>query len=208
MVPGRRNAKIFGNRDRKWRKDGGGARGFKMAVAGLLTGRQRWRPLRGKRSQESSHPRFLQSQEPSRSVSVQDCSTPFLHLSRPFSGPARLPRGHQARQLRSSSPRLGLPGRGPGDLRAKGGAASSVSAAVHPSVSTTSCLCSLTGSFRFDVFLYLESGSTVAMVSAVAAAVASLGKLGSVPLLPLRLNLVSPRFCGPVSLSFLLLNQK
>lgn len=37
------------------------------------------------------------------------------------------------------------------------------------SVSAASYLCSLTGCFRFDVFLYLESGSTVAMVSAVAA---------------------------------------
>lgn len=29
---------------RKWRKDGGGARGFKMAGSGWLTERQRWRP--------------------------------------------------------------------------------------------------------------------------------------------------------------------
>lgn len=182
MVPGRRNAKILGPRDRKWRKDGGGARAFKMAVAGWLTGTPRWRPLRGKRGRESSPPRFSQCQESSRSVSVRNCFTPFLHLFPSCPGPARLPRGRQAPLPGSSSSRFGCPGSRTGGSWSRGRCGfQQLSCSSPESVSAASCLCSLTGCFRFDVFLYLESGSTVAMVSAVAAAVAFLGGSGLRP---------------------------
>ena len=87
--------------------------------------------------------------------------------------PARSPRGRRAPLPGSSASRLGSPGsrtRGSRGERRPG--FRHLSSCSPESVSAASCLCSLTGCFRFDVFLDLESGSTVAMVSAVAAAVA------------------------------------
>jgi hypothetical protein len=83
-----------------------------MAVAGWLTERQRWRPLRSKRGWESPPTRFSQSWEPNSSVSVWG----LLYAASPclpsLLTPARLPRGHQAPSPRSSLPGWGGPSSG------------------------------------------------------------------------------------------------
>lgn len=76
---------------------------------------------------------------------------------------------------------MGLPGRGPGDLGARSGAACSGEAAARPSRLAPPLAGPLAGCFSFDVFMFLESGSTVSMVLAVAGAAVSLGGPGLNP---------------------------
>lgn len=178
-----------------------------MAGAGGLTERQRWRALRSQRGRESSPPRFSQSQEPSRSVSVRDRSAPFFHLSRLFPGPTRLPQGHQALPPCSSSQQLGSPR---SRTRGSPGAARrpAVKRLTSPgSVSAASWRCPV-GCLRLDV-LHLEAGSTVAVVLAVANAVGSYGGPGLRPFVAswtVESSPEQPR--DPISLSPLLWDRK
>ena len=171
-----------------------------MAVVGWLTERPRWRPLRSQTGRESSPPRFSQPQEPSRSVSVRDRSTPLLHLSRPFAGPARLPRERQAPQSRSSSPRLGSP---------RSWTRGSLWAALRSAVKRLSSPGSVSAaSWRWPIgCLRLAAtssrGSTAAVVSAVANAVGSFAGLGLRPLgASLTVESYPKRFDLPISSGF------